>query len=114
MCAQRRQFYGHNAQTIKQIFPKFSGANCRRQIAMRRADHPHIHRNRLRAAQAFNRPILQRAQHFRLRDRIHVADFIEKQRPARCQLEFPLLLLRRASERSAFVAKQLRLDQSLR
>ena len=46
----RRQLDRHHPQPVKQILAKFSTANFCRQIAMCRADHPHIHRNRLRAA----------------------------------------------------------------
>src|SRR6266404_1609951 len=71
MRAQRRQFDGDHAQPIKQVLAKFPRANLRRQIAVRSADYSHIHRNRVRAAQPFNRPSLQCTQHFCLRDRIH-------------------------------------------
>jgi hypothetical protein len=42
---QRRQINGHHAQPVKQILTKLCVANLRQQIAVRRADHPHIHGN---------------------------------------------------------------------
>src|SRR6266481_3580651 len=111
---QRRQLNGHHAQPVKQVLAKLSGADLRGQIAVRRADHPHIHRNRLRPAKPFNGAILQHAQHLSLRHRIHVPDLIEENRAARGQLELPFFLLRRSRKRPAFVTEQFRFDQRLR
>ncbi len=72
---------------------------------MRGADHANVDGNRLRAAQAFDNSILKRAQNFRLRHRIHVANFVQKNRSAVGQLEFALFLLRRASECAFFIAE---------
>ena len=77
---------------------------------MRRANYAYIHWNRLRAAKPFNRAIFQRPERFRLRDRIHVANFIEKQCAARRQFKFSLLLLCRAGECAAFVAEEFRFN----
>ena len=81
---------------------------------MRRADYPHVHGDRLRASEPLDGAVLERAQNFRLRHRIHVADLVQKQRSARRQLEFSLLLLGRAGERATFVAEELGFDQRLR
>ncbi len=97
---QRRQVNGHHAQPVKQILAEFPRANLRLQIAVGCADHPHIHRNRLRPAEPFDRAVLQHAQHLSLRHRIHVANFIQENRAARSQFEFPFFLLRCAGKRA--------------
>src|SRR5580698_1993953 len=103
--AQRRKLDRHNAQPIVQIFAKLSGANLRRQIAMRRANHTNIHRNRLRASKPLDHSIFQSAQDFRLRYRIHITDLVQKQRAAVRLLESALFLLRRPGERAALVTE---------
>ena len=88
--AKRRQFQRHHPQPVKQILSKSSRANFFRQIPMRRADHPHVHFNRPRTTEPFDRPVLQSTQHLRLRHRTHIPNLIQKNRAARRQLEFSL------------------------
>ncbi len=102
---QRRQVNGHDAEPVEQILAELPRANLRLQLAVRRADHPHIHSDRLRPAEPFDRAIFQHAQHFGLRHWIHVANFIEENRAARGQFEFPFFLLRCASKRTALETK---------
>src|SRR5712692_5731991 len=102
---QRRQVNGHHAEPVEQILAELPRANFRSQIAVRRADHPDIHGNRLRPAEPFDRAIFQHTQHFGLRHRIHVPNFIQENRSAGGQLEFPLFLLRRAGKGAALVTK---------
>src|SRR5258707_103335 len=114
VCPQRRQLNRHHPQPIKKILAKFSVANRQRQIPMRRADHPYIHRNRLRPAQSLHGAIFQRTQDFRLCHWIHIPNFVQKQRPAVRLLKAPFFLLRRPGERSALVSKKFRFNQCLR
>src|SRR6266849_5814205 len=79
---------------------------------MRRADHPHVHFDRVRSSEPLDFSVLECAQHFCLRHRIYVADFVEKNGPAGCELEFSFALLRGPRERSPLVTKKLRLDQT--
>ena len=58
-----------------------------------------------RAADALEFLLLQHAQHFRLRRKAHVADFIEKKRAFVRQLEFPRLARGRAGKRPFFMAE---------
>ena len=81
---------------------------------MRRADHPHVHGNRMCPAQPLDGPVFEYAQHFGLRHRVHVANFVQKNRSARCQLELAFFLLGCAGKRSALVAKQFRFNQRFR
>src|SRR5580698_5520721 len=105
MLTQRRKLDRDDTQAIIQIFSKFPGANFSRQIPVRRADHANVDRNRLCAAKPLDHAIFQRTQNFRLRHRIHVADFIEKERSAMCLLKSAFLLLRRSRESAALVAE---------
>ena len=68
----------------------------------------------MRPAEPLDLAALERAQYFRLRHRVHVADFVEKERAAGRQLEFPLALLGGARERAALVAEKFRFDQVFR
>ena len=105
MSPQRWQVDSHHAKPVEQILAKLRIPNGRLQIAVRRADHSHIHGNRLRSAEPFDGPILEHTQHLGLCHRIHVANFIQENRSARGQLEFSFFLLRRAGKRAAFVTK---------
>src|SRR5882724_1743716 len=73
---ERRQLDGYHAQPVEQILAKFSATNLCPQISVRRADHAHVHRNRLRPAEPLDDAVFQRAQHFGLGHRIHVPDFV--------------------------------------
>src|SRR5436309_2075534 len=64
-------------------------------------------------AEALDLLLLQHAEHLGLRLRAHVADFVEKDRPAVGLLELADLLLGRAGERPLLVAEELRFDQLL-
>ena len=101
---QRRQLDSHHAEPVEQILAKLSPANLRLQIAVRRADHPHIHGNRLRSAEPFDGAVLEYAQHFRLRHRIHVPNFIQKNRATGGQFELSFFLLCSTRECAPFVA----------
>ena len=111
---QRRQLDSHYSEPVEQIFAKFPRANFRLQIAVRRADHPNVHGDRLRPAKPLNGAIFQYPQDFRLGHWIHVPNFVQENRAARSQLEFPFFLLRRARKRSPLVTKQFRFDECLR
>ena len=59
----------------------------RPQVAVGRGDHPHVHANRLGAAQPRDLVLLQDAQQLDLRGRRQIADLVQEQRPAVGQLE---------------------------
>ena len=68
----------------------------------------------LRAADALDLPLLDRAQQLRLQVEPQVADLVEEQRAAGRQLELAELLLVRAGERAALVAEERALDELVR
>ena len=81
---------------------------------MRRRDHAHVDRDRLRRADGPHFAFLQHAQQLDLQGERHVADLVEEDRPAVGRLEQPLVRLDRAGERAARVPEQLGLEQRLR
>src|SRR5215475_14999317 len=93
MLSQSWKLNRNHAQPVKKIFAEFPRANFRGQVTMRCADNAYVHGNRLRSSEAFYGPVLQRAQHFCLSNRIHITDFVEKERATMCQLKFAFFLL---------------------
>ena len=81
------------------------------QIAIGGRDHAHGNADGLLAAHAMKFAFLQHAQQFRLRGRVQVADFVQKQRASVGQFEFSAARRRGSGERAFFVAEQLALDQ---
>jgi len=71
------------------------------QILVRRRDHPHIHGDRLLAAEPLDHARLEHAQQLRLGLGPEVADLVEKQRAAVRELEPPHAPLGGACERAA-------------
>jgi len=79
---------------------------------VRSADDADVHRERLRAAEAFDGAIFEDAQHFGLRDRIHIADFVEEDGAAvGLPRNGPFFWLHRAGEGAAFVAEEFGFDE---
>src|SRR5438046_2374718 len=68
------------------------------QVAVGRADQPHIDADRFLAAHATDLAFLDRPQQFALRAQRHLANLIEKQRSAAGRLEHPDAPLQRARE----------------
>ena len=84
------------------------------QIHVRRGDHARIDRNRFRAADALNLPLLQNAQQFGLRFERQLADFIQEDGPAMSLFKVPRARIRRARKRALRVPEQFRFHQVLR
>src|SRR5439155_9584028 len=80
---------------------------------VRGGDDPRIHLDWRVAAHSFECARLQHAQYLSLGRRGHVADFIQKERPAVALLEFPDPLQGRAGKSSALVAEQLAFQKLL-
>ena len=78
---------------------------------MRGRHQPHVHLDRLRAAEALELLLLQHAQQLGLQLRGDVADLVEEQRPLVRQLEAADLLADGAGEGALLVAEQLALQQ---
>jgi hypothetical protein len=69
---------------------------------------------RVLAADALERLLLERAQHLRLRLEAHVADLVQEERAAVGQLELAVATRQRSGEGALLVAEQLGLDQLFR
>src|SRR5580704_11130207 len=70
-----------NIQSVKKIFTEFSLRNHLRQVAIRRANQPNIHRNRLVASKPFEIPVLQNTQQIWFYPDSKIADLIKEKRP---------------------------------
>ena len=103
---QRRELDSHHPQAIEEVLAEFAIADGERQIAMCRADDPHVDGYRLRAAEPFDGAIFERAQHLRLRHRVHIPDFVQKECAAVGLFEATFFLLRCTGEGSALIAEQ--------
>ena len=85
-----------------------------REVLVRRREDAHVDVHHVLAADARDLAALQRAQHLRLRDEVHVADLVEEQRAAVRLLEEAALLRLGAGERAPLVAEELALDELAR
>ena len=92
---------------------KLPAADLGLQVLVRRRQHARVDLDPVGAADRLHRLFLQHAQHLGLRLQAHVADLVEKDRPAVGDLELAAPIGDRAGERAAHVAEQLAFDQLL-
>src|SRR5215208_1091090 len=111
--AQRRQPDLHCVETEEQVLPKTSVSNFRMQIGIGSRQQPHVYLLRLRRSNALKLAGFQHAQQLRLKIQRNVSDFVEKQRPAVCELEASNTIALRVGKRAAHVAKQLAFENTL-
>src|SRR5260370_28385890 len=111
--AQRRDRNGDAVQPEVQIAAKCALREQRREIAVGRCDKANIYGARPERTDALNLAALEHAQELRLRRGRHLADLVEKKRPAVRGLNEAGLGLRRAREGAALVAKELTLEERL-
>ena len=111
--AQRRDPDRDDVEPVVEVLAELAGLHRRLEVAVRRGDHPRVHRDRLVRADAPDRPLLQRAQQARLEPGPDVADLVEEERAARRLLEEAAARGLRAGERAARVAEQLGLEHAL-
>src|SRR5882672_1761847 len=112
--AQRRNADRHFVDAIVQVLPESVRRDARVEVAVGRADHAHVDRDRFPPAYPLERALLQEAQQLRLQRIRHVADLVEEERAARRVLDLALRLLVRARECALFVAEELALEQRFR
>ena len=112
--AQRRQTQGHRRHPMVEIGPETLLLHRRRQILVRGAEDPDVHRLRSRAAEAPHLPLLQRREELRLHRERERADLVEEQHAAVRSLKESRLALTRIGERAALHAEQLGFDEVLR
>ena len=109
--AQRRNRKRQHVQTEIQILAKTPGLDGRGQVHVRQRNKTCFDLLRFRAAQPFERPLLQHAQKLALRIRRKRGDFIQDNRSVPAQFKAPQLPFHRPGERAALVPKQFAFHQ---
>src|SRR4029079_2341702 len=99
-------------EAVVEVLAEPAEGDLRLEIAVRRGDEAHVNGTRLHAADALDLTRLDDAQERRLQLGRHVADLVEKDRPARRRLEQTGLRLAGARERALLVSEQLALQQT--
>src|ERR1043166_1493980 len=108
---QRRQHDRKDEDAVIEILPESAVADLLFEVAMRGHHHAHIDSNATGAAQTLDLALLQHSQQFRLHHAVHVADLVQKQRPAVRLFELAQVTRSRARKRSLLVPEQLGFDQ---
>ena len=103
--AQGRHGDRHDVQAKEQVCPEPPGPDLRRQILVGGREHPGIHPNAAGAADRFHHLLLQHPQHLGLRLQAHVADLVQKDRPAVRELKLPPALGHRTGKRPAHMTE---------
>ena len=79
---QRRQVQPHDAEPVEQVLAEPAGADLVLEVAVGRRDDPDVDLLRLRAADAADLALLERAQQLRLEIERQLAELVEEQRAA--------------------------------
>src|SRR5205814_7024542 len=87
--AQLRHVMEDHVQAVIEILPQRSLLERLLQVPVRRRDDPHVDRDRRRAAEPLDLALLEAAEELRLQAGVHLADLVEKERPAVGLLEAP-------------------------
>ena len=111
--AQRRHLDGDHGEAVEEVLAEAALGDLLLQVLVRGGEHADVDAERLLAAHALERLLLQHAQHLGLRLQAHVADLVEEDRAAVGQLELAAAPRHRAGEGAALVAEELGLDQLL-
>ena len=112
--AQRRQLDGNDAQSIVQVFAKFSRGDGLVQVLVRGRDHAHIHFGLFVRPDGTDFALLQDAEQLHLHREAHVSDLVEKKRAAIGGLEQALAILVRAGKCAFHVPEQFRFEKRFR
>ena len=108
--AQRWKRHHLEGEPIEQIGPERPVAGERRQIDVRRADHPHVELNGPPAADPLHLAVLDHPQHLLLHRGRRARDFVEQQGSAVRALEAAHVLPLRSGECARLVAEELRVE----
>ena len=109
--AKRRHGDRHHRQAVVEVFAEAALGHLPVQAPVGRRQHPHVDRNRLARADAFERPLLQHAQQLGLKRGVDLGHFVEQDRTAVGQFEPADPRRFRAGEGAPLVAEQLALHQ---
>jgi hypothetical protein len=109
---ERRDLDRDDVQAIEEIVLEPAVGDHLAQVAIGGGDDADVDALRPLGAERLELPLLQHPQQLGLQRRAHRRDLVEKDRAAVRQRELPALGRRRAGERAADVAEQLRLEAS--
>src|SRR3954466_14966776 len=112
--AQRRQHQRQHVEAVVQVLAEIALGDHLLEIFLGPGNHAHVDVDRLAAADALDRPVLDRAQQLHLHRQRYIVDVVEEQRAALGHFEAAWLVFNRAGERAALVAEELGLDQIFR
>jgi hypothetical protein len=105
--AQRRQHHRQDVETVVEILPELALGHHLPQIALCAGEDADVDRHSPRAAQPFDRPVLEHAQQLDLHRQRHVVDVVQEDRAGIGQLEASRPILDGTRERAALVAEEL-------
>ena len=108
---QFRHVDQNHAQPVVQVLAEISLRNLLDQVFVGRRKDPRIHVDILVGSDACDLPLLQRPQYLGLRRQTHIADLVQKDRPAVRLFEFSLALFDRRSKRPFLMPEEFALDQ---
>ena len=80
--AQRRHAHAHHRQAVVEILAEGAAVHLAHQIAVGGRDHAHVDGDHLRAADAADLALLERAQQLGLQLERQLADLVEEERAA--------------------------------
>ena len=112
--AQGWQLNVEDAQPVIQVRPELPLCRPSLQITMRGGDQPHVGANRLVAPNSLESLVLEDPEDLGLKGKRHIADLVEKQRPAVALLELADATAVGAGEGALLMAKKLAFQQVLR
>src|SRR5450759_3953857 len=108
---QRGHLHRERAEPVEQVLAEKALAHHPRHVAVGGRDDPHVHLNLAGAADVAEGRGIQHAEELHLRRQTHLADLVEKQRPAVRHFEEARLRAIGPGERAALVPEQLALQQ---
>src|SRR5205085_877089 len=104
----------HHREPVEEVLAELLLAHRLLEAPVRRRDDAHVERDLLLAADATDRPTLERAEELRLRVERELAELVEEDGPAVRAFEGALMRGVGAGERAALVTEELALDQRRR
>ena len=110
---QRRKADHEFVQAVVDVLAEPARQHLAREGNIGRGDDPHVHADRVLAAEALHLSFLQRTQELCLCGERKVDDLVEEQAPPLGELEVPHLSLVRTGERALLIAEELRFDQGV-
>src|SRR5439155_20886262 len=111
---ERREDELHAADTVVETLAEAALLDRGFELSVRRCEDANVGRAGAGVADAAKFALLQKAEQLGLRRERHLADLVEKERSSVCGLDQPDPIAVRSGKRSARVAEQLTLHETLR